>query len=265
MWQMFVGAGIMGWLGNQPAKAQAAIDTRLSAVNAAATNQVNRARNVETMARNSLGRYVQSVNNNRHLDDAGDAYTANLVNGLRNLDVAVNQGVLNDVRVLEEFGAASASQAAVGAGGQVVDMINSTTALRSSISRELAKQSVDASRYDVATRSQSIMSQMAGGLDSSLIIDSLDQSQAYAQKKASLSDGQAIFNSVLSTALKAGVGNVAEWGAQQLGSLWNSTPAGNGFNPGGWTLKATERSSGFSTGSAPTSKFSFNVARFGGN
>lgn len=246
MLQVLVAAGIQGWLGNQLPKEQAKIDTRLSAVNAAATNQVNRARNVETMARNSLGRYVQSVNNNRHLDDAGDAYTANLVNGLRNLDTAVNQGVLNDVRVLEEFGAASASQAAVGAGGQVVDMINSTTALRSSISRELSRQAVDSARYDVATRSQSIMSQMAGGLDGSLIMDQFDQSQAYAQKRAAPSDGQAVFNAVLSTALKAGVGNVAEWGAQQLGSLsgniGSATPTvgslgTNGVAKFGWSLK----------------------------
>jgi len=264
MWQMFLGAGLMGWLGNQTGKVQAELDTRLSAVNAAATNQVTRSRNVEMMARNSLSRYVQSVNNNRTLDDGGDAYTANLVNGLRNLDTAVNQGVLNDVRVLEEFGAATASQAAVGAGGQVVDMINSTTALRSSISKELAKQSVDSARYDIATRSQSIMSQMVGGMDGSLIIDQLDQSQAYAQKKASITDGQAIFNSVLSTAIKAGVGNVAEWGAQQLGSLFNNAPAGNGFSSGGFTLGTTERSSSYGIGTPGVSKFSFNKAKFGG-
>lgn len=246
MWEMFVGAGLMGWLGNQTAKAQAEIDSKLSVVNAAATNQVNRARNVEITARNSLSRYVQSVNNNRHLDDAGDAFTANLVNGLRSMDAEVNKSLLADVRTLEEFGAASASQAAVGAGGQVVDMINSTTALRSSISRELSRQSVDAARYDVATRSQSIMSQMAGGLDGSLIMDQLDQSRAYSQKRTAPSDGQAIFNAVLSTALKAGVGNVAEWGAQQLGSLsgnvGSATPTvgslgTNGVAKFGWSLK----------------------------
>lgn len=260
MWQMFAMAAAGGWLGNQVGKAQAQIDSRLSAVNAAATNQTRRSSNTEAMARNSLSRFVQSVNNNRMLDDGGDAFTANLVNGVRSLDAATNQRFLNDVRNIEEFGAAVASQAAVGAGGQVVDMINSTTALRASISKELAQQEVDASRYDVATRSKTIMSQMIGGLDGSLIMDNLDYSKAYAQGFSAPTNGQAIFNSVLSTAMKAGVGNVAEWGAQQLGSLGSSAPAGNGFKLGN-----TERSTSFGSGSAPVSKFSFNVARFGGN
>lgn len=263
MWQMLIGAGVMGWLGNQTGKAQAEIDTRLSAINAAATNQVKRAQNLEMMAKNSLSRYVQSVNNNRTLDDGGDAFTANLVSGLRMMDSEVNQKILNDVKTLEEFGAASASQAAVGARGQVVDMINSTTALRSSISRELQKQSGEVAAFEVGQRSRSIMSQMIGGLDSSLILDSLDASQAVAQQKFAPSNGQAIFSSVMQSAIKAGVGNVAEWGSQQLGSLFSSSPAGSGFTSK-FQLGTTEAFSGSGSGSAPLSKFSFTTNRLGG-
>lgn len=261
MWQMFAAAAVTGWLGNQVGKAQAQIDTKLSAVNAAASNQVRRSKNTEMAAHNGLARFVQSVNNNRMLDDGGDAYTANLVSGWKFLDSATNQSFLNDVRNMEEVGAAVASQAAVGAGGQVTDMINSTTALRASISKELAQQSVDSARYDVASRSQSIMSQMVGGMDSSLIIDQMDESKSPAQKFYAPSNGQAIFNSVLGTALNAGVGNVASWGAQQLGSL-GSGPTGNGFTAGGWSLGTTERSLGSSTGGV--SQFSFNKVKFGG-
>lgn len=249
MWQMFVGAGLMAILGNGTAKAQAEIDTRLSAVNAAATNQVTRARNIEGMARNSLNRYVQSVNNNRMLDDGGDAFTSNLVNGLRAMDSDVNRKLLEDVQTIEEFGASVATQAGTGASGQVVDMINSTTALRASISRELAQQSSDSARYDVSTRSQSIMSQMVGGLDGSLIIDGIDTRQAVAQKAWAPTNGQAVFSAVLQTAMKAGAGNVAEWGAQALGSL--ASKAGEAFSSG-------------NSGAAPMSKFSFNPnVRFG--
>ena len=259
MWQMFVAAGIQGWMGNQVGKAQAKIDTRLSAVNAAATNQVKRAQNLEMMARNSLSRYVQSANNNRLLDDGGDAFTANLVTGLRMMDSETNQKLLNDVSVMEEFGAASASQAAVGAGGQVVDMINSTTALRSSISRELQAQSGEKAMFEVGQRSRSIMSQMIGGMDSSLIIDSLDTGRAVAQERYAPSNAQAVFSSVLQTSLKAGAGNVAEWGAQQLGSLASGTPAGQGF-----TSQFQLGTTNPYTNSQPLSKFSFNTARFGG-
>jgi hypothetical protein len=260
MWQVFAAAAVNGWLGNQVGKAQAQIDTRLSAVNATASNQVRRAKNTETAAHNGLARYVQSVNNNRLLDDGGDAYTANLVSGWKFLDSATNQSFLNDVRNMEEVGAAVASQAAVGAGGQVTDMINSTTALRASISKELAQQSVDSARYDITARSQSIMSQMVGGMDGSLIIDQLDESKSVAQKTYAPSNGQAIFNSILQTALKTGMGNVAEWGAQQLGSL-GSGPAGNGFTAGGWSLGTTERAM---TSSKGTNQFSFNKVKFGG-
>lgn len=259
MWPMLIGAGVMGWLGNQTGKAQAEIDTRLSAVNAAATNQVKRAQNLEGMAKTSLSRYVQSVNNNLTLDDGGDAFTANLVSGLRMMDSEVNQKILNDVKTLEEFGAASASQAAVGAGGQVVDMINSTTALRSSISRELQRQSGEVAAFEVGQRSKSIMSQMVGGLDSSLILDSIDTSQAVAQRKYAPSNGQAIFSSVLQTAVKAGIGNVAEWGAQQLGSLMGpSSSGGSQFSFNTTRLGTTESSSSWGSGSAPKSQFSFN-------
>lgn len=262
MWPMLIGAGVMGWLGNQSGKAQAKIDTHLSAVNAAATNQVKRAQNLETMAKNSLARYVQTANNNLTLDDGGDAFTANLVTGLRMMDSEVNQKILNDVNTLEEFGAASASQAAVGAGGQVVDMINSTTALRASISRELQTQSGEYAAFEVGQRSRSIMSQMIGGLDSSLVLDSLDTRRAVAQETFAPSNGQAIFSSVMQTAIKSGAGNVAEWGSQQLGSLFSSSPAGSGFTSK-FQLGTTEAFSGSNSGVAP-SKFSFNTARFGG-
>lgn len=260
MWQSFVGSGIMSWLGNQTGKAQAEIDTRLSAANAKATNQVNRARNAETMARNSLSRYVQSVNNNRMLDDGGDAFTANLITSLRGLDNEVNQRLLSDVRTMEEFGAAVATQAGSGASGQVVDMINSTTALRSSISRELAQQSTDSAVYEVSQRSQSIMAQMIGGLDGSLIIDGLDTSQAFAQQRAAPTNGQAIFAGVLGTAIKAGVGNVAEWGQESLKDLgWSGAKRDFGsFLP---EVKFGDAGSG-ALGKA---KFSFNPnVKFGG-
>jgi hypothetical protein len=104
------------------------------------------------------------------------------------------------------------------------------------------------------------MSQMVGGLDGSLIIDQLDYSKAYAQKSVAPSNGQAMFNAVLSTALKAGVGNVAEWGSQQLGTLFKSEPAGNGFTSGGFTLGTTERSKVTSG----KSQFSFNTTKLGG-
>lgn len=223
MWEMFAAAGIQGWLGNQGKGEIAAINNRLSQVTADATNQVKRGRNIEEMARNGLSRYVQSINNNRTLDDGGDAFTANLINGLHNQDNEVNKKLLGDVRTLEEFGAAMASQGASGAGGQVTDMINSTTALRASISKELALQSGESMDYAIIQRGKSIMSQMVGGLDGSLIIDQIDTGQAFAQKQYAMSDGQAMFNSVLTTAIKAGVGNVAEWGSQQLGKLGKDT------------------------------------------
>jgi len=217
MWQLLAGAAVMGWLGNQGKKEQAAIDTRLSAVNAEAENRVRRARNAESAGKTSLARYVQSVNNNRSLDDGGSAYASNIVNGLRAADQAINEDVLEGVRRLEEYGAAVASQAGAGIGGQVVDMVNSTTALRSSISNELQQQSQDTANFEVGQRAKSIMGQMIGGLDSSLIIDSLDQQLSYAQERNAPSNASAMLNSVMGTVMKVGVGNVAEAGAAALG------------------------------------------------
>lgn len=217
MWQLLAAAAVQGWLGNQGKKEQAAIDTRLSAVNAEAENRVRRARNAEVAGKNSLARYVQSVNNNRSLDDGGSVYASNIVNGLRAGDQSINEDVLAGVRRLEEYGSAIASQAGAGIGGQVVDMINSTTALRTSISNELQHQSQDTANFEVGQRSKSIMSQMIGGLDSSLIIDSLDHQLSYKQEKYAPSNATAMLTSVMGTAMKVGIGNVAEAGAAALG------------------------------------------------
>lgn len=240
MWWM-VAAAAKGWLGNQSAKAQAEIDTKMSKVNTELSGKTTRAKNVETMARNNLSRYLQSVNNNRVLDDGGDAFTANLVNGLKGADQRANQRVLEDIGALEQFGAASAAQAQSGTGGQVVDMINSTTALRSSISRELERQSGESANFEVGQRSRSIMSQMVGGLDGSLIIDSLDTNQAYEQSYSS-SNRSAISSSLiemlpaLAGSFGGGAGAAASSGAKfgfnaaQFGSSAGYQPtAGNQF------------------------------------
>ena len=249
MIEQFIGAGIMGWLGNQTGKAMAQINTRLSRVSAEENNKVSRAKTVETLARNSLSRYMQSVNNNRMLDDGGDAFTANLINGFREIDSEANRKILSDVKSMEEFGAAAASQAASGAGGQVVDMINSTTALRASISRELATQSAEQGNFEVTQRSKSIMSQMVGGLDGSLIIDSIDTSRQVAQETFAPSNAQAVVGAVFQTAVKAGLSNVIDWGSAQLGSLAKpsqSTPsqyslAGSADKVKfGWSMRPTE-------------------------
>jgi hypothetical protein len=251
MWAQFIAAGITGWLGNQGKKEMAEIETRLSATNAKASNQVRRAKNMEQAGHNSLARYVQTVNAKRQLDDGGDAFTMSLVNGLRSGDANINRNIVSDIQSMEQFGVAVASQAASGVGGQVTDMINSTTALRASISKELQLQEQETANFEVGQRSKSIMHQMIGGIDASPIVDQFDTQIAYAQRSHAPSNTQAIVSSLINTAVKSGVQNVAAWGSSEVSSWFKAEPAGNGFGP-----RLTARSSPYALdGSA--AKFGF--------
>lgn len=174
-------SSFLGLFSMQGAQAEAEINTRLSKVRADANNTVRQASNVAAAAQGSLARFIQSVNNNRRLKAGGQALEANVVNFLRSDDQLLKQGLSLSVQEAEQAGAAAAAAAVNGIGGSVVDDVNLSTNLRAALIEDGLKDMRSTEAYDTSRRAGSIMSQMVGSLDQSLILDAIDYNQDVAQ------------------------------------------------------------------------------------
>lgn len=183
MWwiQGVVGA-VSGIIGGSVTRAQARNNERISAANAEANNKVRLAGNAQKAAETSLARWTQSLNNQRALDSGGRASDAVKQNFYRTADSwsydSVNQGIL----LAEAAGQSAASSAAAGQEGGVVDMVNLSTRLRANIVAQRTADVQHLMSYDAAQRAGTIMSQTIGGLDNSVILDSLDYNKDVALK-----------------------------------------------------------------------------------
>lgn len=171
---------------------QAKANNMLSAVNAEAGNKVRTAKNAVEAKTNSLKRWMQSVNNNRVLDQGGSAIEANAVNFRRNMDAAAFEDFGTQVRRAEQMGAAAAAQGASRVGGAVVDMVNGATALRDALSQQRTDDIRKMQGFDAAQRAASIMRQTVGSLDNSIILDTFDTNRDVAQKSAIPSYGPVV-------------------------------------------------------------------------
>lgn len=174
MWWNAIAGASMGLVNGQFGKTQAKNNNLIADVNAAAGNKVRAAENSAAAAKGNLQRWVQSVNNNRTLDNGGRAMETTLVNARRTQDAQLRGKFSQTIRFAEQEGAAAAAQAAAGISGSVVDMVDTSTALRNAITSEMMDRDIAAGAGDVGRRIGSIFSQMVGGLDSSIMLDTLD-------------------------------------------------------------------------------------------
>lgn len=149
-------------------------NNRLSAQNAESTNKLRAAANAQVAATNNLNRWVQSVNNQRRMDSAGEALESTVVNARRQADKALTSSFASDISRAEAAGQMASSAAMAGVSGDVVDQVNTSVALRDSIVRQEFSDNLELGKSDVARRAGNIMSQMVGGMDASLIQDSFN-------------------------------------------------------------------------------------------
>lgn len=184
MWWNMIAGFAQGWIHGQATRALTEANNSIARQNAESSNKVRVATNAAVAAKNSVARFVQSLNNNRTLDAGGDAIEQNMVNFRRNADNMDKQGFSMQIRSAEQQGAAAAAQAFSGVDGSVVDMVNGSTALRDSMVRQHTEDVRGMMEYDVARRAGNIMTQMVGGLDNSLILDNLDYTKDVAKQEA---------------------------------------------------------------------------------
>lgn len=181
MWWMMAVKAANGLLQGMAGRVEAERNNEISQVNAQAGNSVRVAKNAAVAASNTLARWVQSVSNNRRLDQGGDAIEANAVNYRRASDAGLTHSFSSSIRDSEQAGVQAAQAAASGVDGNVVDMINTSVALRNSIVKQGIEDSGNYADYDAAQRAGNIMHQMVGGLDNSVVLDSLDYNVDFAK------------------------------------------------------------------------------------
>ncbi len=149
-------------------------NNRVSRANAIASNKVRAATNKAARAEGSLARWIQSVNNNSHLEAGGKALAASQGNFTRSVDAAKQKMFSQDIAEAEQRGMAAVSQARSGTSGSVADNINTATALRDAMGDQIQDDRLKLLAHDQRARMGSIASQMIGGLDSSTINDAID-------------------------------------------------------------------------------------------
>ena len=172
-WNAIAG-GMIGYVHHGAYAAQVKAGNDVSKANADAGNLVRGAKNELASAQGNLQRWVQSLQNNRKLDAGGQAMEANMVNYRRQDDLLSQGAFEQSIAEAEASGAAAAMQALSGVTGDVVDMVNGATALRHARVNERNLVRREGMAFDAAHRQGTMMSQMVQGLDSSIIVDSID-------------------------------------------------------------------------------------------
>lgn len=165
---------IMGISAGITARANVNAANIVNSANAYASNLVRGANNELSAKRGSLARYVQSVNNQRALDNVGDQLASAQVNYRRARDSATNDDLETQLKFAEQAGAQAAASAMAGMSGGVADIVAGTTALRKARIQQRTNDALRMGDSDAAMRLGQIAAAGLDSLDQSEVADSLD-------------------------------------------------------------------------------------------
>lgn len=174
---------VMGISSGITARANINAANTVNAANTYAANLIRNSKNELAAKRTSLARFTQSVNNQRVLENAGSAFTAQQVNYRRGRDVAARDDFEGQVRFAEQAGAQAAASAVSGLTGGVADIVRGTTALRKSRIQQAVDQSLSQGDYDAAQRNKAIMVAGWDSLDQSELTTALDYGKNVATEQ----------------------------------------------------------------------------------
>lgn len=178
---------IGGWAQGSILEAHTKANNRLQEAEAGNSNRVRSAENAFAAARGALQRYVQSVNNNRRLEVGGKMLEAATVNAYRQEDAALASDFERQIRGKEQLGYQAAAAALAGVGGEVADNVSIATRLTQQRAEREAITQASFRSFDAGRRAAAVAQQMVSGLDSSVILDSLNYSINVAKKNKSFS------------------------------------------------------------------------------
>ncbi len=167
-------AAIQQVQGAQKASTEADRINTVEGANAYAANLLRGARNELAGAKGRLARANQAENNNRILRAGGKAMEVHQVNYRRARDAETLSSFEDQIQFAEQAGAAVAAQAFSGVQGNVVDMVNGTTALRRARAESAQATRTKGVDFDASQRMADIWRTTTQSLDNSTLIDDLD-------------------------------------------------------------------------------------------
>ncbi len=188
---------------------------RINDANAYADNLLRVANNEVRASRASLARFNQSVNNKRTLENTGGQLEAETVNYRRARDNATKEGFEQQLQFMEQSGAQAAASAFSGLTGGVVDVVNSTTALRKSRIEQRTQEAMKQSDFDAGKRQVQILQSGWDSLDYSEIDAGIDYGFSTANVQQQHQFG------MLDIVSTPGFGNAVKAG----GARWGSSTA----------------------------------------
>lgn len=189
MWQVIVGGAVGAVKGYTQASVNKSLveaNNRVEQANTTASNRVRGAGNAFAAARGALARYMQSLQNNQTLEAGGAALEQNLMNARREEDAIMQGDFEQAIRHSEQTGAQAAAAAFAGVGGEVADTVSIATRLSQQRASLAAARNSGYRGYDAARRAAAIASQTIRGLDSSIILDTLDYNINVAQTQRAI-------------------------------------------------------------------------------
>lgn len=202
---------------------------RVRRAQADASNRVRDAGNGFNLARTTQARQLQVLNNNRITADMGAGLESQARNYARQKDLQARGSFEDNIREAEVMGEQAALAALGGAGGDAVDVVSGTTALRNARAEEEQRRNYAQSDFDYAYTRGAIVTQALSGLDGSTILDDIDYGIDVAQIGAKTS----VFGTALSSFVQSG--GLQALAGTDFGSLFKAKPAvgGNGFRAPG--------------------------------
>lgn len=209
---------VMGLSNAYLEEANARASNIVNEANAWSSNLVRGANNQLKAARGSLARYNQSVNNQRTLDNAGDARTAALVNYRRARDSATQDDFETQLRLSEQAGAQAAASALSGLSGGVADIVAGTTALRASRIQQRAFEATRQGDWDAEQMARNITLAGYDQMDHSEVSDEIDYSVDVAAKRTA---NTSIWAAVMSQQDMKTMSGAADWAGTKAKSAFS--------------------------------------------
>lgn len=232
-WLAAAFAGTQAILGYSQAKQQYKLDKIVSRSNAEVANILRESRNTVQAAAGHLNRYMQSRQNQVHLQNAGRTVEAIVANISRLQGEAVTGSLSRRIEAAEAMGAIAAQAGARGGVGSMTNaMMNSTIKLREAIAAAHADKQVDRSVSDMASHLDVERENMILGLSSVAFLDNLD----YMATQEAILQKPSLMGHLVSGVMSAGKAYVGAGGTlPQIGGL--------GEPQGGITLNMTQKRS----------------------
>lgn len=180
MWHLVV-AGTLAVMQGNKVRMQDRAGNVLGTARAQAANTIREGKNEERAAQGSLARFMQSENNKRRMNAAGEVFNSAQEELYRTNDFNVDSSVERQLASAEVAGALAANSAFAGAAGGSSDVLALTTSLKAARQRRLQEKREKQITYEQVKQITGIMPQAVASLDMTSFNDGMDRSEDWNQ------------------------------------------------------------------------------------